>query len=121
MPPVIVIERLIEQGVAGARRSVTFIGDKERNTGIPKLQHTIGALERILDNVEQEGVVEDFEELVVADACGALPLPFVAPEQFSIDCCGVARECRQQVHAIGRIAGSGAAPPAANRVGSQSM
>ena len=63
----------------------------------------IGALERILDHVEQEGVVEDFEELVVADACGALPLPLVAPEQLSIDRCGVARERRQQVHAVGRI------------------
>src|ERR1700737_3155424 len=45
----------------------------------------IAALERILDHVEQEGVVEDFEELVVADAGGALPLPFVAPEPLSID------------------------------------
>src|ERR1700730_3629476 len=43
----------------------------------------IAALERILDHVEQEGVVEDFEELVVADARGALALPFVAPKQLS--------------------------------------
>ena len=50
----------------------------------------IGALERILDHVEQEGVVEDFQKLVVADARGALPLPFVAPEQLSIDRRGVA-------------------------------
>jgi hypothetical protein len=49
----------------------------------------ITALERILDHVEQKGAVEDFEELVVADACGAL---LVAPEQLSIDRCDVDRE-----------------------------
>src|SRR5215813_11046812 len=40
----------------------------------------IGALERILDYVKQEGIVEDFDALVVADACGALPLSLVTPE-----------------------------------------
>src|SRR6202022_4593389 len=74
----------------------------------------IAALERILDHVEQEGVVEDFQELVVADAGGALPLPFVAPEQLSIDRRGVASERRQQVHAVGRITrarrGAGGSP-----------
>ena len=35
----------------------------------------IAALERIINHVEQEGVVQDFEELVVADASGALPFP----------------------------------------------
>jgi hypothetical protein len=40
----------------------------------------VAALERILDHVEQKGVVENLQELVIADAGGALPVRLVAPE-----------------------------------------
>src|SRR5438093_4359603 len=40
-------------------------------------------LHRILDDVEEEAVVEELQELVIAVASGALGIRLEAPEQFS--------------------------------------
>ena len=70
----------------------------------------VGALHRIIDDVEQERVVQNLEIFPVADPGGALPKRLVAPEQPSFDSGCALSQVLQQIHSVRGIGWVGCRP-----------
>ena len=62
----------------------------------------VGALHRVVDDVEEKRVVDNLQILVVADSRCSLCVRLEAPEQRARDGCGVLRQHGQQVDPVGR-------------------
>src|SRR5260370_39580771 len=60
----------------------------------------IGALQRVFHNVEEERIVEDFEEFVIAIADRPLRVRLVAPEQLTRNRGGTLSQHRQEIHGM---------------------
>jgi hypothetical protein len=62
----------------------------------------VGALHRILNDIEEKRVVEDLQILEISVSCRSLCVCLKTPEQLTFDCHCMLREHRQQLNAIGR-------------------
>ena len=81
---------------------------------IPLAVLQVGALHRVVDHVEQECVLENFEKLVISVACRPLRVCLVAPEQPAGDWGDIRRQQRQQVHPVRREGAIGRRPCSGN-------
>src|SRR4051794_7467655 len=98
-------ETLFDLGQHGGVPLVPFA--VETGVGVLVAVLEIGALERIVDDIEEESILEDLEELVVAVADGALRVGLVTPEEFARNGSGILSESRQEIDAVEWIGGIG--------------
>src|SRR5258708_35310366 len=97
-------ETLLDLRQHGSVPVIPLLDESMINVLLALLQ--VGALQRVFHNVEEERIVEDFEEFVIAIADRPLRVCLVAPEQLTRNRGGTLSQHRQEIHAIdgvGRI------------------